>query len=184
MSRVTSRESKAVEDYVRMTNANEAYAARKLDTCSVRLSRNSRVLSEALAWTSCSRARYCIVSSIPGAHHKSRSTILGANGASKNCGDVRATIVVSCSEKSLLRTHQRSLGVIRENDDSNCANYVPLCDRHEVINIPVIMYCVYSRVAKDASINENTERPATPIETRASFSLPFLLASARENNRE
>lgn len=28
MSRVTSRESKAVEDYARMTNANEAYAAR------------------------------------------------------------------------------------------------------------------------------------------------------------
>jgi len=78
------------------------------DTCSVCLSRNSPVLFERpLAWTPCSCACYYIVSSIFGANHKSRGTILGANGASKNCADVRAT---GCAthEKSLLRTHQRS----------------------------------------------------------------------------
>jgi len=99
------------------------------------LSRNPRVLLERplpLAWTLCSRARYYIVSSIHGANHKSRGTILGANGASKNCADVRAT---GCAthEKSLLRTHQRSPGITRENGDSNCANYVPLCDRHGLL---------------------------------------------------
>lgn len=81
--------------------------ARK-NTCSVCLSRKPRVLPERpLAWTPCSPARYYIVSSILGANHKSRGTILGANGASKNCADVRAT---GCAthEKSLLRTHQRS----------------------------------------------------------------------------